>query len=265
MTDSSAVVPLVGKKLMSRLGGMANESAAAEVSDFAKRQMEKMGWSKGKGLGKNEQGVKSHVKVKRREELQGVGAEKKEVQEQGNQWWYNVYDRMASKIVIDASDDEDKSKKKKKKSKKDKKRKREAAADGEKKYRVPTDEELFAATGGKLFGRRAYGSCNGKLKRDEMQMKKSKKEKDEDTPATTSSDSTDEETERKRAKKEKKSNKKSKKEKSDDSLVCFRVYSLLHQAPAIVHVSVSFKARHWGNWFDKTYLISGVSRSILAK
>ncbi|KAF4324434.1 hypothetical protein JM18_000377 [Phytophthora kernoviae] len=208
-----------GKKLMSRLGGMANESAAAEVSDFAKRQMEKMGWSKGKGLGKNEQGVKSHVKVKRREELQGVGAEKKEVQEQGNQWWYNVYDRMASKIVIDASDDEDKSKKKKKKSKKDKKRKREAAADGEKKYRVPTDEELFAATGGKLFGRRAYGSCNGKLKRDEMQMKKSKKEKDEDTPATTSSDSTDEETERKRVKKEKKkSNKKSKKEKSDDSV-----------------------------------------------
>ncbi|KAG7402246.1 hypothetical protein PHYBOEH_003505 [Phytophthora boehmeriae] len=212
MADSSAVVPLVGKKLMSRLGGMANESAAAEVSDFAKRQMEKMGWSKGKGLGKNEQGVKSHVKVKRREELQGVGAEKKEVQEQGNQWWYNVYDRMASKIVVDASDDEQKSKKSKK-SKKDKKRKREAA---DKKYRVPTDEELFAATGGKLFGRRAYGSCNGKLKRDEMQLKQSKKQKDEDTPATTSSDSADDETERKKAKKDKK--KKSKKDKNDDSV-----------------------------------------------
>lgn len=128
MGSTAAAVPLVGKKLMSKLGGMANESAAAEVSDFARRQMEKMGWSAGKGLGKNEQGMKSHVKVKRREELQGVGAEKKAVAEQANQWWYNAYDRVASKIVIDASSDEeggeeDKEEKKKKKKKKDKKKK----------------------------------------------------------------------------------------------------------------------------------------------
>eukprot|EP00644_Phytophthora_capsici_P011895 jgi/Phyca11/505246/fgenesh2_kg.PHYCAscaffold_12_\ len=191
---------------------MANESAAAEVSDFARRQMEKMGWSAGKGLGKNEQGMKSHVKVKRREELQGVGAEKQEVKEQGNQWWYNVYDRMASKIVVDASDEEKDEKKKKKKEKKEKKRKREE------KFRIPTDEELFAATGGKLFGRRAYGSCKGKLKRDELQMKKTKKqEKESEEAVTTSSDTNEEEEEerqRKKAKKEaKKLKKKAKKEK----------------------------------------------------
>ncbi|KAL3662169.1 hypothetical protein V7S43_012969 [Phytophthora oleae] len=191
---------------------MANESAAAEVSDFARRQMEKMGWSAGKGLGKNEQGVKSYVKVKRREELQGVGAEKKEVQEQGNQWWYNVYDRMASKIVVDASDEEKNDKKKKKKEKKDKKRKRED------KFRIPTDEELFAATGGKLFGRRAYGSCKGKLKRDELQLKKTKKqEKDSEEPVTTSSDTNEDEDEEKQMKKSKKEarklKKKAKKEK----------------------------------------------------
>jgi Pin2-interacting protein X1 len=205
---SAAAVPLVGKKLMNRLGGMANEGAAAEVSDFAKRQMEKMGWSKGKGLGKNEQGVKSHVKVKRREELQGVGAEKVAVQEIQNQWWYNVYDRMASKIVIDASDEEEgDEKKRKKKEKKDKKRKREEKKD---KFRIPTDEELFAATGGKLFGRRAYGSCSGKLKRDELQLQKAKQEEE---PVTDGSDAS--EKERKRAKKLKKKAKKAKKSKAE--------------------------------------------------
>ncbi|KAH7460775.1 hypothetical protein PRIC1_006176 [Phytophthora ramorum] len=205
---SEAAVPLVGKKFLNKLGGMANEGAAAEVSDFARRQMEKMGWSAGKGLGKNEQGVKSHVKVKRREELQGVGAEKQAAVEQQNQWWYNVYDRMASKIVVDASSDEDKKKKKKKK---DKKRKREEGANH--KFRVPTDEELFAATGGKLFGRRAYGSCQGKLKRDALQLKK---EKEGEEPVTTSSDVTDEEEKvrkaNKRARKLKKKSKKHKKE-----------------------------------------------------
>ncbi|ETI32776.1 hypothetical protein F442_20292 [Phytophthora nicotianae P10297] len=220
MTGDAAALPLVGKKLMSKLGGMANESAAAEVSDFARRQMEKMGWSAGKGLGKNEQGVKSHVKVKRREELQGVGAEKQEVKEQANQWWYNVYDRMASKIVVDASSDEE-GEAKKKKVKKEKKRKRDEKASNDQKFRIPTDEELFAATGGKLFGRRAYGSCKGKLKRDEMQLKKSKKQdKDSEEPVTTSSDTNDEEDrekQRKKAKKEaRKLKKKTKKEKKQE-------------------------------------------------
>ncbi|GMF61788.1 unnamed protein product [Phytophthora fragariaefolia] len=211
---AAAALPLVGKKLLSRLGGMANEGAAAGVSDFARRQMEKMGWAAGKGLGKHEQGVKSHVKVKRREELQGVGAEKQAAKEQANQWWYNVYDRMASRIVVDASSDEEddeqqqqkkKTTKKKKSEKKDKKRKR---VDENDKFRIPTDEELFAATGGKLFGRRAYGSCKGKLKRDELQLKKAKTEAKDGDDVTTGSDSTEEEEDKEKKKKAKKAKKK---------------------------------------------------------
>ncbi|KAF0685773.1 Aste57867_22381 [Aphanomyces stellatus] len=168
------VVPIVGKKFQAKLGGMANEAVASEVSSFAKRQMAKMGWTEGKGLGKNEQGMATHIKVKRREENMGVGVETKEKEEQTNQWWYNVYNNVASKIVVDASsDDEDddekaakKKKKKEKKAKKDKKRKRDGGGD------EPTDEQLFAATGGKLFGRRAYGSCKGKLMRDAIQTGK---------------------------------------------------------------------------------------------
>ncbi|OQR98721.1 hypothetical protein ACHHYP_08230 [Achlya hypogyna] len=158
---SVVTVPIVGKKFLAQLGGMANESAASEVSSFAKKQMAKMGWTEGKGLGKDEQGIATHIKVKRREENAGVGTETAKTEEQSNQWWYNVYDKMASKIVVDASDSDDEAKKKKK-AKKTKKRSRAE-------MEVPTDEQLFAATGGKLFGRRAYGSCKGKLMRDALQ------------------------------------------------------------------------------------------------
>ncbi|OQS05250.1 hypothetical protein THRCLA_02595 [Thraustotheca clavata] len=157
---SVATVPIVGKKFLAQLGGMANESAASEVSSFAKKQMAKMGWTEGKGLGKQEQGIATHIKVKRREENAGVGTEAAKTEEQSNQWWYNVYDKMASKIVVEASDSDSESKKKKKK--KSKKRSRDLADE-------PTDEQLFAATGGRLFGRRAYGSCKGKLMRDALQ------------------------------------------------------------------------------------------------
>ncbi|TYZ65502.1 hypothetical protein PybrP1_008073 [[Pythium] brassicae (nom. inval.)] len=184
MAAPSVAEPVFGKKFTNQLGSMANEAAAADVSAFARRQMEKMGWTEGKGLGKAEQGVVTHVRVQKREEFMGVGVEKLKVEEQKNQWWYNAYDKIANKIKIAADTDDDdeeedgdsakKSKKKSKKSKKKavKKRKREEqeepAAAGERKFRIPTDEELFAATGGKLFGRRAYGSCNGKLKRDAL-------------------------------------------------------------------------------------------------
>ena len=35
--------------------------------------LQKMGWSKGKGLGKNEDGSTSHIKVKKKEDSQGLG------------------------------------------------------------------------------------------------------------------------------------------------------------------------------------------------
>lgn len=159
-----------------------------------------------------------------------VGVEKVKVEETKNQWWYNAYDKIAHKIQIDASSDEEndeddadavakKAKKKAKKELKKKRKREEAAEDGgaEKKFRIPTDEELFKATGGKLFGRRAYGSCNGKLKRDELhvsgKLKKSKKEKKK-AEDTTSGDDAESEDDAKKTKKSKKA-KKQKKRKSE--------------------------------------------------
>lgn len=73
-TPSVAVEPIFGKKFTNQLGGMANEAAAGAVSAFARRQMAKMGWTEGKGLGKEEQGVVTHVRVQKREEFMGVRA-----------------------------------------------------------------------------------------------------------------------------------------------------------------------------------------------
>lgn len=147
------------------------------------------------------------------------------MEETKNQWWYNAYDRIAHKIQIDASseneDDVDAAKKAKKKAKKElkKKRKREtdAAEDGgaDKKFRIPTDEELFKATGGKLFGRRAYGSCTGKLKRDELhvagKLKKKKK-----TTSDKNNDHAESEDDTKNTKKAKKHKKRKSEKKPDD-------------------------------------------------
>ncbi|TMW65513.1 hypothetical protein Poli38472_008155 [Pythium oligandrum] len=216
-------VPLVGKKYMNKLGSMVNESAASEISAFARKQMEKMGWTDGKGLGKDEQGMTTYVRVKKREENMGVGGETVKVEQQQNQWWYNVYDKLADKIKIAADSDDEasgkrnkkkKSKKEKKSKKKSKKRPRASDASEEegdekkentKKFRVPTDEELFAATGGKLFGRRAYGSCNGKLKRDQLLLEG---KLPGGKPAAGSSSTSDSEDEA--SKKSKKSSKKQK-------------------------------------------------------
>lgn len=145
------------------------------------------------------------------------------MEEQKNQWWYNAYDKIADKIKIAAdSDDEGAKKKSSKKKSSKKKRKRDeesvnadttgdASAAREKKFRIPTDEELFAATGGKLFGRRAYGSCNGKLKRDELLQSgkfELKVKKKKETKDSTSSSGDEEEKNKKQKKKDKKDKKK---------------------------------------------------------
>lgn len=165
--------------------------------------------------------------------------EKLKVEEQKNQWWYNAYDKIADKIKIAADSDDDdgdkdsRSKKKSKKKASKKKRKRDAKSDGvdadevarDKKFRIPTDEELFAATGGKLFGRRAYGSCNGKLKRDEMlqsgqfELKKTQRDaKDSSSNSSGSEDGDDKKKKKKSKEKKKKASKKKEEvveEKSD--------------------------------------------------
>lgn len=138
---------LAGSKLRSKLGATLNEAVSAPTSAFAQKQLEKMGWTSGQGLGKNKQGMSSHIKVKKREDDVGLGHVKHELQTQ-QQWWNDSMGDVLSKLSGG-------SKKAKKKM---------------------TDEDLYKATGGKRFGMRAQRKQKGKWARSETISEEAEKE-----------------------------------------------------------------------------------------
>jgi len=154
---------LVGSKLRKKRGAMVQESLSAPTSDFAKKQLLKMGWTEGTGLGKRRTGITTHVKVKKREEEAGLGAEqsRKDLASANHEWWKDSVGNTLAKL-------------RKKKSK------------ASKRF---SDEELFEATGGARFGMRAAPKTKlNKWKRTEgivadqhgetdVPVKKSKKKK----------------------------------------------------------------------------------------
>ena len=69
-----AMLQVVGKKTIEKMGKTINESSGSSISSFARRQMEKMGWTEGKGLGKNEDGMAEHIRQKKKDDTAGLGA-----------------------------------------------------------------------------------------------------------------------------------------------------------------------------------------------
>lgn len=164
-----AYTDISGRKLQSKMGAVLNESAASHSpallssrQSFAKRQLEKMGWTEGTGLGKNRDGRSEHVKIRQREDEMGLGREKELAREVGDVWWKDSLGGTLARLQ--------QKKKKKKGDKKDKKKsKKRKDKDGEPAaaVKIYTDEELFEATGGARFGMRAQRRAEGKWKRTE--------------------------------------------------------------------------------------------------
>ena len=180
-----AYTDISGSKLRRKLGSNLNESASENpISGFAMRQMVKMGWEKGSGLGKDGDGMISHIRVKKREDHMGLGQEKVKIADASNMWWAgNVSETLArlsrqksSAADDDGGDKKSKKKKKKKKSKdkdkddkKKKKKKKSGSEDGADpgEPRLYTDAELFEATGGARFGMRSQRRAEAKWARTE--------------------------------------------------------------------------------------------------
>lgn len=138
MTSSIHADLLVGKKLKREHQQSFREHVSAPTSAFARRQLEKMGWSEGTGLGKKRDGRTSHILVKRRKDNLGLGGSDKPavVEALGDtEWWKDSLGLTLAKLGT---------KKEKKTKKKDKNT-----------VKTYTDEELFQATGGARFGMRA--------------------------------------------------------------------------------------------------------------
>jgi len=203
-----AYADLCGSKLRRTLGSSLNESASEGVlsESFAARQMKKMGWVEGTGLGKKRDGIVDHIRARKRDEGAGLGTDAVESvarakKNENNMWWSESVGDILLKLQIGskgkkgqtrkkknekkkrkelglAKDDEEipeevkerkKLKKEKKKIKKETKRKR---SDSPSKSissfkKIYTDEELFEATGGARFGMRAQRRAYGKWHRTE--------------------------------------------------------------------------------------------------
>lgn len=137
-----------------------SSSWSSSSTTFAQRQLEKMGWSAGTGLGKKRNGVQTAIVVKKRVESAGLGSEEQAVKQKLDQvtteWWKDHLGDTLEKL-------------KKGSKKKSPSRKSKAARDSNdddeqhisKRHRVVvTDADLFAATGGARFGMRAGKTRN---------------------------------------------------------------------------------------------------------
>ncbi|KAJ8707244.1 hypothetical protein PYW08_011378 [Mythimna loreyi] len=66
--------------------------------DFARKQLEKYGWTDGKGLGKNENGISEALKPKLKRSVAGVGHDA--AAEFNEHWWTTLYDKAAANVEV---------------------------------------------------------------------------------------------------------------------------------------------------------------------
>ncbi|KAI5638112.1 g-patch domain-containing protein [Phthorimaea operculella] len=67
--------------------------------DFARKQLEKYGWTDGKGLGKNENGISEPIKAKLKRSVAGIGHD--QAAELTDQWWNKLYDKAAKNVEVE--------------------------------------------------------------------------------------------------------------------------------------------------------------------
>jgi len=143
---------LLNKKTIVKLGSKMN-NMGCKPSNFALKQMEKMGWKEGQGLGKTASGMVKHITVIKREENVGLGSDALEIVSVPENWWHDAYSSNLKSI---------KSKIGSKSSRKDK-----SHCKSDNIQHPPSYEELFKATGGARLGMRARADQTGKHKRTE--------------------------------------------------------------------------------------------------
>ncbi|CAH2056274.1 unnamed protein product, partial [Iphiclides podalirius] len=67
--------------------------------DFARKQLEKYGWTAGKGLGKNENGISEALKPKIKRSVTGVGHDL--ASDFTEHWWNNLYNKAAKNVEVE--------------------------------------------------------------------------------------------------------------------------------------------------------------------
>jgi Pin2-interacting protein X1 len=164
LSQSKSHMDVVGKKRFRENASSLNEHAGSAPSGWAEKILEKHGWTKGTGLGKKEDGMVSHIRVKKKIDQEGIGFDvSNKSQDWNQQWWLNTYKsdivsktiggKAAVSLQSDSESDSD--------SDSSKSEPKQKSFDSSQ----PSWEDLFKATGGARLGMRARIDQPGKWNR----------------------------------------------------------------------------------------------------
>uniref|UniRef100_A0A7S2W480 G-patch domain-containing protein n=1 Tax=Mucochytrium quahogii TaxID=96639 RepID=A0A7S2W480_9STRA len=157
---------LVQGKTLDKLAKFNNERAASAPSAFALNHLKKLGWSEGDGLGKDRQGMSTHVKVTKKDDTLGIGATARTEGEFKNTWWASGLDDALSKFNVpniggDSEDDSDSSD-----DDSDIGELEKISMQRDLSTYTEEDRKLFIACGGRRCGKRAGTLQKGKILRE---------------------------------------------------------------------------------------------------
>ena len=93
-SSSSSATGGDGANIMVKLGGTQNQAWSRNKNKFGYKLLQKMGWKEGKGMGKNEDGIATHVRATRKYKDLGIGAK---VDTTGNSTWLGAT-KMANDV-----------------------------------------------------------------------------------------------------------------------------------------------------------------------
>ena len=211
----------------------------AVYSSVGSSMLRKMGWSEGKGLGKNEDGHAECIKVKQKQDTQGVGS-KADVWDWKNLWWEDAFnatlqklnagkeeaasdDSTDSRVSVEVSEDtdEDKEEKVQKKRKRSKQKERDVekvlGRDGVLVTAREHEIRIAAELAKDPWGR--WGGRNGKLARIAKQEEEFLQKNKANTTGRCQTVEVDSTTSKKHKKREDKPAKKEKKSSRKKALV----------------------------------------------
>lgn len=79
------------------------------MTSFAEKQLQKFGWSKGQGLGKNNDGISKAISVSQKTDNSGLGTVSREIDSFSFHWWDHAFNKAASNIQIAPTTSKDES------------------------------------------------------------------------------------------------------------------------------------------------------------
>lgn len=175
---------IVSKKTAGKLASGINETAAPKPAGFGKKMLEKMGWQEGEGLGAEGNGMRESVKVIKKDDTKGLGAQAAESKEQADQekdWWNDAFKKAAKGVPdrVDSRTERELSTSSSSDSSDDSSSESSSSDDDngiDMSKLSEADRELYLMCGKRRLGRRANRNQKGKWKREADAEKKLKEE-----------------------------------------------------------------------------------------